>query len=77
MSQDLINLTIAGSGAVLGWLLKVIWDSVRILQDDMKEIERELHTEYVSKADYRNDIVEIKDILKQIFNKLDGKADKL
>ena len=76
MSQDLINLTIAGSGAVLGWLLKVIWDSVRILQEDMKEIERELHTEYVSKSDYRADILEIKDILKQIFNKLDGKVDK-
>jgi hypothetical protein len=76
MSQDVINLLIAGSGAVVGWALKVIWDSLRALQEDMKEIERELHTEYVSKVDYRADILEVKDILKQIFNKLDNKADK-
>ena len=76
MSQDVINLLIAGSGAVVGWALKVIWDSLRALQEDMKDIERELHTEYVSKVDYRADILEMKDILKQIFNKLDSKADK-
>ena len=38
MSQDVINLLIAGSGAVVGWALKVIWDSLRALQEDMKEI---------------------------------------
>ena len=76
MSQDLINLLIAGFGAVVGWALKVIWDSLRALQEDMKDIERELHTNYVTRADYRADIAEVKDILKQIFNKLDNKADK-
>ena len=76
MSQDVINLLIAGSGAVIGWVLKVIWDSLRVLQEDIKEIEKELHTEYVSKVDYRADILEVKDILKQIFAKLDSKADK-
>jgi hypothetical protein len=69
MSQDLINLLIAGFGAVIGWFLKTVWESIR-------ELERDLHTNYVSKADYRADILEVKDILKQIFNKLDNKADK-
>ena len=36
----------------------------------------ELPKEYVAKDDYRVDISEVKDILKQIFNKLDNKADK-
>jgi antirestriction protein len=76
MSQDLYNIIVGVAGAAIGWLLKVVWDSVRALQADMKEIERELHTEYVSKNDYRQDILEMKDILKQIFEKLDRKADK-
>lgn len=76
MSQDLYNIIVGVAGAAIGWLLKVVWDSVRALQADMKEIERELHTEYVSKDDYRQDIIEVKDILKQIFEKLDRKADK-
>ena len=76
MSQDLYNIIVGVAGAAIGWLLKVVWDSVRALQADMKEIERELHTEYVSKDDYRQDIIEMKGILKQIFEKLDRKADK-
>ena len=76
MSQDLYNIIVGVCGAAIGWLLKVVWDSVRALQEDMKEIERELHTEYVSKNDYRQDIIEMKEILKQIFDKLDRKVDK-
>lgn len=76
MTQELYNIIIGISGAAIGWVLKVVWDSVRALQDDMKEIERELHTEYVSKHDYRQDILEVKEILKQIFDKLDRKVDK-
>jgi hypothetical protein len=76
MSQDLYNIIVGIAGTAIGWILKVVWDSVNALQKDMKEIERELHTEYVSKDDYRQDIVEMKGILKQIFDKLDRKADK-
>ena len=76
MSQDTINLIISGAGAVIGWILRVIWESIRKLQDEMNAFQREVHTEYLSKDDYRQDILEVKDILKQIFDKLDRKADK-
>jgi len=76
MSQDTINLIITGAGAVIGWVLRVIWESIRKLQDEMNAFQREVHTEYVTKDDYRQDILEVKDILKQIFDKLDRKADK-
>jgi hypothetical protein len=54
----------------------VVWDSIRLLQDDMKTLERVLHTKYVSKDDYRTDIQEIKEMVKAIFDRLDRKADK-
>jgi len=76
MSQDMINLMITISGAVFGWILRVVWESIRKLQDEMNEFQREVHTSYVSKDDYRQDILEVKEILKQIFDKLDRKADK-
>ena len=76
MSQDTINLIFTAFGAVSGWLFKVIWDSVTTLQHDIKEMERDLHINYISKDDYKDDIAEIKEILKQIFTKLDTKADK-
>jgi hypothetical protein len=76
MSQDLVNLVIGVAGAAMGWMLKVVWDSIRLLQDDMKELERALHTKYVSKDDYRADIQDIKAMVKAIFDRLERKADK-
>jgi hypothetical protein len=76
MSQDLVNLVIGVAGAAMGWMLKVVWDSIRLLQDDMKELERALHTKYVSKDDYRADIQDIKSMVKAIFDRLERKADK-
>jgi len=76
MSQDTINLMITISGVVFGWILRVVWESIRKLQDEMNDFQREVHTSYVSKDDYRQDILEVKEILKQIFDKLDRKADK-
>jgi len=76
MTQDLLNIVIGVAGAAMGWMLKVVWDSIRLLQDDMKDLERALHTQYVSKDDYRSDIQEIKEMVKAIFDRLDRKADK-
>lgn len=76
MTQDLINAAIGLFGTVFGWVLRTIWNAVTTLQADLKDLEREIHTSYVSKDDYRQDILEVKDILKQIFDKLDKKADK-
>ncbi len=76
MAQNLYNILVGVCGAAIGWLLKVIWESVRALQTDMKEIERELRTKFVSKDDYRSDIQEIKEMVKAIFERLERKADK-
>jgi hypothetical protein len=64
------------AGAAMGWMLKVVWDSIRLLQNDMKTLERALHTKYVSKDDYRADIQDIKSMVKAIFDRLERKADK-
>jgi hypothetical protein len=76
MSQDLVNIVIAVAGTAMGWMLKVVWDSIRLLQDDVKALERALHTKYVSKDDYRADIQDIKSMVKAIFDRLERKADK-
>jgi antirestriction protein len=76
MDQNLYNIAIAATGAAIGWVVKVIWDAVRALEQDIRDMERDLHVNYVSKDDYRQNILEIKDMVKQIFDKLDRKADK-
>lgn len=44
MDQNFINVLVAAFGAVVGWMLKVVWDSIRSLEQDLKVLERDLHT---------------------------------
>lgn len=74
--QTIINLGFSVIAAGIGWVLKTIYDAMKDLNRDVAEIEREIHTEYVRKDDYREDIREIKDMLGAIWKKLDSKADK-
>lgn len=74
-SQTLINLAFSALGTVAGWLFKVIWDAIKELQADQRDIERELSDGYVRKDDYRIDIAEIKGMLGRIFDRLDRQAD--
>jgi cell division protein FtsL len=59
-----------------GWVLRAVWDAVNNLQRDIKDVEKNLSSEYVRKDDYRDDIKEIKEMLRIIFDKLDSKVDK-
>jgi len=49
---------------------------VNDLKKDLQDLERNLPDTYVRRDDYRDDMTEVKDMLKAIFNKLDNKADK-
>ena len=76
LSQDIINLIITGFGGIIGWILKTLWEAMRSLQKDVREIETELHTQYITVNSYQRDIDEIKTILREIFADLKKKADK-
>jgi hypothetical protein len=45
-------------------------------EDKIEALTNELPKEYVQKLDYKEDMREIKDLLRQIFDKLDNKQDK-
>ena len=74
--QTVINGSLTLVGAVFGWFVKIIWDSVKELQRDMKETTQTLHENYVRKDDYRIDMAEIKGMFNRIMDKLDNKVDK-
>jgi low affinity Fe/Cu permease len=62
--------------AIAGFLAVFVFNSVTRKIQKMEDKISDLPKEYVQKDDYRSDIAEIKNILKQIFDKLDNKADK-
>ena len=74
--QTIINIVLGFSLTALGWFAREMWDAVKELKADLGKLREELPKTYVVKEDFRRDIDELKDICKQIFNKLDTKADK-
>ena len=75
-SQDLFNAAITLSGAFGGWILKTIWDAIKDLKSEVKELNREVNQDFVRREDFKDSIGEIKEMLNKIFDKLDNKADK-
>jgi cell fate (sporulation/competence/biofilm development) regulator YmcA (YheA/YmcA/DUF963 family) len=71
-NQSFINILIGVCGAFGGWILNNLTQSVNKLEDKIAT----LPVAYVQKDDYRRDIDDVKAMLKQIFDKLDNKADK-
>lgn len=58
------------------WVLNALTQRLQKAEDKIEALTNELPKEYVQKLDYKEDMREIKDLLRQIFDKLDGKADK-
>lgn len=76
MDQSFLNWIFGLTGTAFGWVLKIVWDAISELQKDMKDLNKEVHEDFVRKDDYRVDIAEIKGMLARIFDKLDNKVDK-
>ena len=71
-NQQIFNMIVSIAGFLAVYVFNSTTKQIQRLEDKINELPKE----YVAKNDYRSDITEIKDILKQIFNKLDNKADK-
>ena len=75
-TQVLFNIAVALAGGLGLWVLNSITQRLQKAEDKIETLTNELPKEYVQKLDYKEDMREIKDLLRQIFDKLDGKADK-
>ena len=70
--QFLINLGFTVAGAFGMWILNRLSRSVEKIEDSVKDMP----LRYVTKDDYRQDILEIKGMLGKIFDRLETKVDK-
>jgi len=71
-NQQIFNIVVSVAGFLAVYVFNNVTRQIQKLEDKINELPKE----YVAKDDYRSDISEIKDILKQIFNKLDDKVSK-
>ena len=67
-NQQLFNIVVSIGGFLAAYVLNMLTQRIQKIEDKLDS--------FVKKDDYKDDIKEVKDILKQIFEKLDSKADK-
>jgi hypothetical protein len=72
VDQTLFNIAVALAGALGGWWMKAMWDSMKEMQRDMREIERELPENYVRKDDFKDVVRDIRQDMKDGFNKMEA-----
>jgi cell fate (sporulation/competence/biofilm development) regulator YmcA (YheA/YmcA/DUF963 family) len=71
-NQQLFNLVVSVAGFLAVYTLNGLTRKIQRLEDELKTLPHD----YVQKDDYRADMRDIKEMLKQIFDKLDNKQDK-
>lgn len=75
-NQQLFNFVVSIAGFLAVFTFYQVMQRLQRVEDKVAELERMLPHDYIQKDDYRSDMRDIKDMLKQIFDKLDGKQDK-
>lgn len=83
LDQTIINGIFAGLGAVLAFVLRIIWEGIRELQKADTSLSAEVGAvkllmadSYIKKADFEKLTTDIFSYLRRIEDKLDHKADK-
>ena len=74
--QLLFNLVGTAIMATIGWFARQLWDSVKDLKEDIKNIQVDLPTNYMRKVDIDAQFNKLEASLQRILDKLDQKADK-
>lgn len=74
--QTLFNAAVGGIMMLSGWILRAVWDALKSLREDLHTLERNIPHTYVRRDEYREDLRDIKEMLRHISGKLDEKQDK-
>lgn len=74
--QTLFNIAIGVIVAAIGWFARALWDAVASLREDLHSLERDLPKTYLAKDEFKEGIREIKEILSEMFRKIDDLKDK-
>jgi molybdenum cofactor biosynthesis enzyme MoaA len=70
-SQNVFDWMVGVGGAVVGWMLKLIWEAIRDMRVEIKDLDKQMHEDFVRRDDFKEAIQEIKADMREGFNKVD------
>ena len=75
-NQQLFNLVVSIAGFLAMFVFYQVMQRLQRTEDAVAAVKQDMLKDYVHKEDYRADVKELKDMVRQIFDKLDNKQDK-
>lgn len=75
--QVIINAVLGVLLALVGWFARQVWDAVKDLQREIRDIEVDLPRNYIRRDEFIDNMRDIKEMLGKIFDRLDNKVDKV
>lgn len=75
--QTVINIGGAGLLATLGWFGREIWDAVKELRRDIRQIEKDLPEVYARRDEMKESFKDVKQDMNQGFNKIEAMIGQL
>lgn len=74
--EPLLPYVLTAAVGIIGWFVRVLWEADKEMRDGLSKMREELPRNYVLREDYRSDIYEIKQLLRDISENVSKKADK-
>lgn len=74
--QIAFNIALAVAGTVIGWVVRIVYDTQERLRADMLNLEQKLPETYVRRDDFTEFARDMKEGIQRILDKLDSKQDK-
>jgi molybdenum cofactor biosynthesis enzyme MoaA len=71
-SQAVFDWIVGIGGAIVGWALKMIWEAIKDIRVDIKDLDKQMHEDFVRRDDFKEAIREIKDDMRAGFSKVDN-----
>lgn len=71
-SQSVFDWIIGVGGAIVGWMLKILWEAIKDVRTDIKTLDRQMHDDFVRRDDFKDAVRDIKGDMHAGFSKVDA-----
>jgi hypothetical protein len=76
LGVEVLHAVVFGTFAVMGWLMRTLWEKTEKTQEHITELKEKLHDNYTRKDDFKDFKDTLMQMLTRIESKIDNKADK-
>ncbi|UCE99649.1 MAG: hypothetical protein JSV82_00865 [Planctomycetota bacterium] len=77
MEQNLLNWIFIGFGAVVSWIAKIIWGTVKDLERKIAETQQSIPETYVRRDDFKDAVKDMRDGMREGFKHVEQRLDVL